>query len=167
MRVSEPRTLAGGQSVVEFALVLPIMLMLLLAVVDLGRIYTTMLSVESAAREAADFGAFGSQQWQPAVRTHTEAEMEKRACVAASNLPDYAGPDTDCLNPSFSYTLNPDDRCDDPDRDPPCDVTVTLRYDFRLLVPFNIELFGVPVGVPPVLTFERSSTFAMTDLELP
>ena len=166
---SQPRSrpsASRGQSVVEFALVLPLLLILLLGIVDLARIYTTMLTVESAAREAADYGAFGSYQWKPDVRVNTESEMKRRACLAAKNLPDYIGPDTDCVNPTF--TLAPvAATCDNPDNDPPCDVTVTLRYDFHLLVPLNIELFGVQYGLPSTLTFERSSTFAMSDLTLP
>lgn len=172
---------AQGQSVVEFALVLPLLAILMIAIVDLARIYTTLLSVESAAREAADFGTFGSQKWNVAVYSAlpdgTEAKMERRACVAASDLADYAGPDDNCANPTFSYKLSPDRgatwldydaalACDDPGREPPCWVKVTLQYEFRLLVPVNIELFGVEYGIPKSLTFERSSIFAMTDLEL-
>ena len=37
-----------GQSLVEFALIAPIMLFMMVAIVDLSRIYTTMLTVESA-----------------------------------------------------------------------------------------------------------------------
>jgi hypothetical protein len=156
----------------------------MVAVVDLARIYTTMLSVESAAREAADFGTFGSQKWNVAVYNApapggTEASMERRACVAASDLPDYVGPDDDCANPTFSYKLSadrgatwvdydqvPPPTCDDPVREPPCLVKVTLEYDFDLLIPFNLEIFGAQYGMPDSLTFERSSIFAMTDLAL-
>jgi len=152
VRSAQPH--ARGQSVVEFALILPLLLVLLMGIVDLARIYTTMLTVESAAREAADFGAFGSYQWKADVRANTESEMERRACVAARNLTDYVGTDTGCSNPT--YTLAPvAASCDNPDNNPPCDVTVTLRYDFRLLI------------LPATLTFERSSTFAMSDLKLP
>jgi hypothetical protein len=140
-----------------------------------------MLSVESAAREAADFGAFGSQKWADAVYAAvpdgTLARMEARACVAAGDLPDYAGPDDHCANPRFSYALSGDRgatwgpmdvalACDDAAREPPCWVRVTLQYDFHLLVPLHIEAFGTDYGMPSVLTFERTSVFPMTDLEL-
>jgi len=98
--------------VVEFALVLPILVFLMLAVVDFARIFTTMLTVESAAREAADFGTFGSQKWNDTIVQvpvdGTEAKMYFRACVASSDLPDYAGPDERCGNPSVSYGLSVD-----------------------------------------------------------
>lgn len=172
---------APGQSIVEFALILPIMLFLFVGIVDLGRIYTTMLSVESAAREAADYGTFGSQKWSPAVVTATDGtldQMEQRACVAAGDLADYQGPDANCVNPTFAYCLSPDQGatcgpwdaamgCDNATREPPCRVSVTMSYTFNLLVPLGFEVFGVRYGFPDSLSFERTSTFAMTDLDLP
>lgn len=171
-----------GQSIVEFALVLPLLVFLMVGIVDLGRIYTTMLSVESAAREAADYASFGSQKWAPAPAvTNTEVEMQRRACVASSDLTDYAGPDSACTNPSFSYQLSQDrgatwtdyaatagsaSPCNNTSREPPCWVRVTLTYQFKLLVPLNFEVFGVRYGVPNLLTFSRSSIFPMTDLSL-
>lgn len=170
-----------GQSVVEFALVLPILVFLMLAVVDFSRIFTTMLSVESAAREAADFGTFGSQKWNDAfvqAADGTEAKMRLRACTAASDLPDYVGPDESCTNPDFSYELSLDKGatwvpysaglgCDDPVREPPCWLKVTLSYDFRVITPLNIRFMDKTLGLPSTLTFERSSIFAMTDLVMP
>jgi hypothetical protein len=42
-----------GQSLVEVALTLPLLLVILIGIVDIGRIYTTKLAVTNAAREAA------------------------------------------------------------------------------------------------------------------
>jgi len=171
-----------GQSVVEFALVLPVMIFLMLAIIDFSRIYTTMLSIESAAREAADFGTFGSQKWNDTFVTMpvdgTEANMHLRACVAAKNLPDYVGPDESCTNPSFSYELSLDKGgswvpysaglgCDNATREPPCWLKVTLSYDFHVFTPLNLTFFDRTFGLPSTVTFERSSVFAMTDLALP
>jgi hypothetical protein len=172
-----------GQSVVEFALILPLLVFLMVAIVDLARVYTTMLSVEAAAREAADYGAFGSFKWDPIVYAgNVEPEMKKRACTAASNLPDYVGaPDNStCSNPSYDYKVSGDKgstwtttgydtsmACDDDTRTPPCWIKVTMRYDFHLFVPMQIDFLGVRLGIPDTLTIERDSIFAMTDLELP
>jgi hypothetical protein len=166
-----------GQSVVEFALVLPILVFLMVGIIDLARVYTTMLSVESAAREAADYGSFGSQKWASTAVVGTKADMWNRACVAASDLPDYVGPDTACTNPGFDYDLSQDSGatwlkyegltgipCDIETREPPCWVRVTLTYQFHLLVPLNFEAFGVHYGIPDTLMFTRTSIFPMTDL---
>ena len=175
------RSRRAGQSVVEFALVAPILVILVLAVVDMARVYTTMIAVESAAREAADYGTFGSQRWNAATyTTATVPSMELRACVAASRLPDYVGPDSNCANPTMTYELSGDlgatwhsapadiaPVCDDETREPPCWLKVTLTYDFHLIAPLNIEVFGTRIGFPSTITIVRSSTFAMTDLSLP
>jgi hypothetical protein len=170
----------AGQSIVEFALVAPIMLVILVGILDLARVYTTMMSVESAAREAADYGTtLGAGKWQAgAPLDGTVAEMKRRACVAASDLPDYVDPDNDpltgnCTNPSFTCTIAPGGSCaaptpgcEDPLRPSPCAVTVTLTHDFQLLAPLSFEFMGVTYGIPSTLTFSRDSTFAMTDISV-
>ena len=179
-----------GQSIVEFALLAPIMIFLLFAILDFARIYTAMMSVESAAREAADFGTtLGAGRWDAndaGVVTGTVAEMRRRACTAASDLHDFEGVDEDglpgfedCTNPSFAYcvtpqpggtcsaTVDPLDDCHNPERPIPCTVTVTMSHLFHLFVPFQIDFFGVQLGLPATLAFERDSTFAMSDITLP
>ena len=163
------------------------MVLLMFAILDLARVYTTMMSVESAAREAADYGTtLGAERWSATNTAATVAEMKRRACIAASDLPDYAGIDTspadgvdeDCTNPTFSYCLTSTKNgtcavldptaagydCDQPLRAQPCTVTVRMGHVFHLFVPFRINFFGVDLGLPVTLSFDRDSTFAMTDI---
>lgn len=190
-RVRSYRSDSGGQSVVEFALIAPLMIFIMFAILDFARIYTAMASVESAAREAADFGtALGAERWSPTNIDDTVAKMNKRACIAASDLPDYAGLDTStppdgiddsCSNPTFAYcitqtvggscdfpvdTLDPSYTCNDPARNPPCRVTVEMGHVFHMFVPLQLNFFGTQLGFPSTLAFERDSTFAMTDIDV-
>jgi hypothetical protein len=171
-----------GQSVVEFALILPLLLIIFLAVSDFARLYAEMLTVESAAREAADFGALNSANWEgdPSDPTSNYAKtlvrMGERACIAARNLPDYVDPDDDpstgCDQPDIDVELteadgsSPTSTCADDTRLVPCRVVVTLSHDFHLIAPMNINFFGVNLGFPSTITFERTSIFAVSDFEL-
>ena len=100
-----------GQSVTEFALVVPLLLLVLIAIADFGRFYASAVAVESAAREAADFGAFDSSNWTSINTATTATLMQQRACVAAagSHLEGYATTDpvnnTTCTNPTFACAL--------------------------------------------------------------
>jgi len=153
--------------VVEFALIAPIMILMVAGISDLGRVYASAVAIESAAREAADFGSFHATYWTVANRDVTTAEMEKRACTSAwgSHLDGYAEPagtvaHATCTNPSFSYTLEPDSpSCSDPTTDPPCIVHVRISYDFHLFL-------GMP-PMPNSITLVRESRFAMQDLTPP
>jgi TadE-like protein len=183
-RLHEPPQNASrsrGQSLVEFVVTLPVIFLLLIGIADLGRIYTAGVAVESAAREAADFGAFEAKNWgpDPTNISVTLAEMELRACTAAagSHLQDYESTDPDnktCSNPSMScwlerggdatecatsggFTDGVD--CSDALVEPPCTVHVRMNYDFHLI----LAIPPFPVSIP----LSRDSYFRISDLTPP
>jgi Flp pilus assembly protein TadG len=45
----------AGQSLVEFALVLPVLLLLVLGAMDLARMFSTKITLTNAAREGANY----------------------------------------------------------------------------------------------------------------
>ncbi len=182
----------SGQAIAEFALVLPIMLLLVLVIADFARLYTTQVTVESAALEAADYGAFAASQWAPTTASATvygPVGMVERACTAASSLPDYVGTGTTTgttltmcstagSNPQFSCELydgsgNPvgpcgggSTTCADPATDPPCVVDVSMAYTFHTIVSITIPFLNFS-PYPPTLTYTRDIRYAVSDLAGP
>ncbi len=88
----------SAQSLVEIALTLPFLLLLLLGVVDLGRMYYTYVTVANAAREGARYGAghpCGSAT-ETTVRDKATAEATAAGITLASI--DITYPDGSCTN---------------------------------------------------------------------
>lgn len=130
------------------------MLLILLGIGDFGRLYASMVAVEAAGREAADFGAFDASYWTGTNVATTVAEMERRACTAAagSHLEGYSTTDPSnatCTNPVFSCALERNGastacggsggftngvNCSDPATEPPCTVHVQMTYEFDTLL---------------------------------
>jgi len=68
-----------GANIVEAAFVIPLLLILLVGVVDLGRAYFTYITIVNAAREGA--------RWGVAHPTDTSGMCAKAAAEAQSNTP--------------------------------------------------------------------------------
>jgi TadE-like protein len=113
--VSQQGRRAGGQSMVEFGLVLPIMLVLLIGVADLGRVFAAGVVIEAAARNAAETAASaylsdppGSGGLDAPVSGAASSEYDAIRTLAAATvcqemrmLPNTAGSGSDCTGMPF------------------------------------------------------------------
>jgi Flp pilus assembly protein TadG len=178
-RAPADRHHTSGQAIAELAIVVPVIFLILLAIADLGRVYTSAVAVEAAGREAADYGSFDATQWTAANAATTVQEMKRRACVAAkgSHLEGYAqsdpADDSTCTNPMFTCTLEhggssapcdtsggivggADCSMDIKTTNPACTVHVHLDYDFR-------TFFAIP-PMPETIALGRDSFFRVASL---
>jgi Flp pilus assembly protein TadG len=90
-----------GQSVTEFALLLPIMLLMTAVVVDVARMYQVWITLESATRDAAEYVAT-TQTSSSAAQT----EARRVVCLAGVGLPGFssAGNNGECASPSVTVS---------------------------------------------------------------
>ena len=137
-RGSRPR--ARGQSLVEFAIVVPILLLVLLFAVDFGRVYLGWVNLNNVARVGANFAALNPSAWQgsgdAALQARYRELMAKDArginCTLPGSLPDPTFPDT-----TDRYAVGKR-------------VRVDLTCSFQLLTPFISSLVGDGAGNIPV-----------------
>ncbi|MBS3900500.1 MAG: pilus assembly protein [Dethiobacter sp.] len=116
-----------GQALVEFALVLPLILLLLLGIVELGRVSNAYLVVIHAARHGARHAAVGA----------TNAEII--SSVNQASLP---------LNPGkLIISILPEQG-----RLAGSDVRVVVSYPLRLITPLAGNLLNNPVIVRGEIT---------------
>jgi Flp pilus assembly protein TadG len=63
----------SGQSLVEFALIVPLLVLLLFGIVDFGRIFHAYLTIDHAGREAARAASIGKDDTQVKSTAVTDA----------------------------------------------------------------------------------------------
>lgn len=115
------RSLAG-QSLVEFAITLPVLLMILLGVLDLGRLFFAYIAVNNAAREGARYGA--EFPWDhDGIIAHAQNEPDNLVTVTTVTSPI-------CFYDQYQVPLS------DPRNTP---IQVTVQSNFRLLTTY---IFG-------------------------
>ncbi len=66
-----------GQSLVEFAVLLPLLLLILIGILDLGRLLATYVILENAARDGARYG--GLHSTDPNIASDIQARVESEA----------------------------------------------------------------------------------------
>jgi Flp pilus assembly protein TadG len=85
----EPREQQGiqerGQSIVELAAVVPILLLILLGAIDLGRAFYAYVSISNAARVGAEF-AMEPLRTQTEIRSIIKAETAPRINLSDSDI---------------------------------------------------------------------------------
>ncbi len=102
-----------GQSLVEVALVLPIVVMIMLGVLDLGRAFFTLVALHDAADEGATYAA---------IRPYDVAGIQQRTVEASTRLVTFQAADVTVIYPPTVVAGAP--------------ITVTVDYAFTLYTPF-------------------------------
>ncbi len=130
-----------GQSLVELALNLPIMVFLLIGGVDLGRAYAIQLAVQNGARAGAEAAAINYAPTVATTQARAIDEMGRTPSLdtsAATVTVTFAQADgvTACTNP--------------PTLANPCFATVRVQYTFRTTTPWPL--------IPNTANFDRSTT---------
>jgi Flp pilus assembly protein TadG len=77
---------AHGQSIVEFALILPLFLVLVFGIVEFGRAYIVYVTVTNAAREGARLGTTGADASDAATRSQTASGSCQGAATGAATV---------------------------------------------------------------------------------
>jgi Flp pilus assembly protein TadG len=150
-----------GQALVETALVLPILVLLLLLAVDLGRIFFTTIELRNAAHEASMYGGTNPTSLCTDLKPFVDREM---GTVTPNDAVCGA------LGPASGRVYITDWACEDYGNAPPraCGETpypaqakllykVRLDYRFQPVVPFVGALTGNGVGGSIAIHIENRS----------
>jgi Flp pilus assembly protein TadG len=141
LKWASPFAQDGGQSLVEIALVLPLVVGVLLGGADLARVFATNIAVQSAARVGAQQAAMDRPPSRDATERVARDELQgpgldARAAIISLTVHDGSGSDGSCVDP--------------PTLARPCFATVHVQYTFRTFVQWP--------GVPAVIQLDRQQT---------
>lgn len=98
-----------GQSLVEFAILIPVLILILMAIIEFGFMFNAYITISNASREGARLGSLGG----------TDGEIAARVIEAAPNL--------DSARITVSVTPGFRDRGDM--------VIVQVEYDYEIITP--------------------------------
>ena len=142
-----------GQALVEFALVLPIFLIILFGIIDFGRYVYTANAISNGTREGARAGSVGVRPSPLCDGLGREACIE--AVVKANSwglVDDDIDVDSTCQRPVGNDTVIDVDDCKTKDG-----LRVHAEVDFFLLTPLIAQFIGdVSVNGDSVVTIQSS-----------
>jgi PKD repeat protein len=132
-RGQNSRQKSRGQSLVEFALVLPVFLVFLAAALDLGRVFYANISLNNAAREGAfqaaklpaSFGAGQTCDASNGGRIVCRVQLESRNSAISIADGDISATCSNACNAAYGST-----------------VTVKVKGSFQLVTPILSAIFG-------------------------
>jgi Flp pilus assembly protein TadG len=138
---SSRRMRERGQSLLEFAFVVPIFLLVVMAVVDFGVGLKSWIQITNAAREAARYGAIncglGDIDGTPVADL-----VEDRAIDTATGL-DLDPAKIDVVNCAAGNATE--------------SVTVTIDYDYKLISPLGGMMSFLGGGIPSTIALSSTA----------
>lgn len=143
-----------GQSLVEVALTLPLLLLIVIGLIDIGRVYTYKVAVTNAAREAAFYGARDPQAAKDGAtgicqRARDELGAGAGPCSTSSITVDCLRGGLDCGDAPAVPTLFQTAAAGG------ADVSVTVTYQVSLMSTYLVgRAFAInPVAITSTATF--------------
>ncbi|HJW23019.1 MAG TPA: TadE family protein, partial [Candidatus Limnocylindrales bacterium] len=130
----------NGQSLVEFALALPVVLLMVLFGLDFGRVFLGWITLNNAVREAANFAALNPDGWAGTGIPTVQAEYQRLINTESAQI--------NCTLPA---TLPSPTFPSGTDIGSPAQVTLTCR--FALITPVISAILGNSVAVTSSAAF--------------
>lgn len=122
-----------GQSLVEVALVLPVLIILLFGIMEGGRLFGGYIELQSAARDAARYASIHSKDFTPA----------EAAAWGTANLPAYINSRLVLLNPSnLTFSLFKDASVAADTK-----INLSLNYQMEMMTPFVGSILSNNTGI--------------------
>ena len=130
-RTSSPRRGGGdrGAVAVEFALVLPLLLLIVFGIIDFGRMWNMQIALTQSAREGVRVLALGGSSGDAVSRTEAAAFPVTGIGIATSGCPAVVTPTT-----------------------PPARITATRTYNYITPVSGILNIMGLPALAAPTIT---------------
>lgn len=133
-----------GQGLVEFALLFPVLLLILLGAVDLGRAFDAYVNITNASREGA---RYGSTHPTNTVGITTTVTNELSGLAVQSIAVECAPPP-----PSTSFSAG---NCSTPTKGDQIRVTVTTSFQFLTLFLFNLP--NIPMSNFTIMAIAKTT----------
>jgi hypothetical protein len=144
----ETRQSRRGQSLAEFAITLPMALLMILFGLDFGRVFLGWVALHSAAREAANYAAMNPTAWASPPNAAVQIEYARLVTTEASHI--NCTLDTPISDPSFPNGTSIG-----------APVQVELDCAFDLITPFIGILVGNPMPVSASSAFPVRSGYIL------
>ena len=129
-----------GQSLVEFAITFPVVMLMILFGIDFGRVFMGWVTLTNATREAANFAAINPNAWTAPGSLTAQAEFARLINTESSSI--------NCTmpNPLPTPTFPSGTEIGSP-------ATVSITCRFSLITPLISNLLGSAINVSASSTF--------------
>jgi len=140
LRRSRARDSETGQGLVEFALVVPILLVIMLGIIQLGWIFTSQIGLTNGIREAARYAATHRTVTPAEAATNAAATVNQLNLIMPRNVNFFGAANVSTASATYcEYT--------DPKGDPSVRVRVTVGYRHPLFIPLITAILDGIDGV--------------------